>query len=180
MAWMCPECGETIGDTFDACWACGTREDGTATPGFQREAVTANSEASEAFRRFVRGGLVGGMLIAILAILQPLFMLCFLIPGEHSLASWSQTALAGATWAICAVPGGALAGGAGAARRNPWRGTMIGIAVCVILHLLFLHTASILLRLRLEGFAQTMALAAGIGALSGYAGATYGARSKSK
>jgi hypothetical protein len=27
--WRCPNCGEQIGDEFDACWKCGTAQDGT-------------------------------------------------------------------------------------------------------------------------------------------------------
>jgi hypothetical protein len=35
--WRCPKCGESIGDGFDACWKCGTAQDGTVAPGFQAE-----------------------------------------------------------------------------------------------------------------------------------------------
>ena len=27
--WACPKCGEQIEDQFEACWSCGTRQDGT-------------------------------------------------------------------------------------------------------------------------------------------------------
>jgi hypothetical protein len=37
-SWTCPQCGEDNGETYDLCWNCGTRADGTAaSPDFVRE-----------------------------------------------------------------------------------------------------------------------------------------------
>jgi hypothetical protein len=35
--WNCPNCGEQIDDAFDACWKCGTAQDGTRAADFQPE-----------------------------------------------------------------------------------------------------------------------------------------------
>jgi len=35
--WHCPNCGEQIDDVFDACWKCGTTQDGTRAADFQAE-----------------------------------------------------------------------------------------------------------------------------------------------
>ena len=35
--WRCPSCGEPIDDEFDACWNCGTLQDGTPNLDFQTE-----------------------------------------------------------------------------------------------------------------------------------------------
>jgi hypothetical protein len=35
--WKCPNCGERIDDVFDACWKCGTAQDGTVADDFQAE-----------------------------------------------------------------------------------------------------------------------------------------------
>ena len=35
--WHCPNCGEQIDDTFDACWKCGTAHDGTRAADFDAE-----------------------------------------------------------------------------------------------------------------------------------------------
>jgi len=35
--WPCPNCGEQIDDAFDACWKCGTAQDGTLAVDFQAE-----------------------------------------------------------------------------------------------------------------------------------------------
>ena len=35
--WSCPKCGESIEDNFDACWNCGTGQDGTAPAPWQPE-----------------------------------------------------------------------------------------------------------------------------------------------
>jgi hypothetical protein len=35
--WNCPKCGERIDDVFDACWKCGTAQDGTLPADFQVE-----------------------------------------------------------------------------------------------------------------------------------------------
>ena len=32
--WYCAQCGEEIEDTFEACWNCGTGEDGIVAPDF--------------------------------------------------------------------------------------------------------------------------------------------------
>lgn len=37
--WKCAKCGESIDDSFDVCWACGTGSDGVETPGFFDEAA---------------------------------------------------------------------------------------------------------------------------------------------
>jgi ABC-type Fe3+ transport system permease subunit len=36
--WICSRCHETVEETFDVCWNCGTAMDGTVAPNFQREA----------------------------------------------------------------------------------------------------------------------------------------------
>ena len=33
--WHCPNCGEQIDNVFDACWKCGTAQDGTLAADFQ-------------------------------------------------------------------------------------------------------------------------------------------------
>ena len=35
--WQCPNCGEPIDDEFDACWKCGTAQDGTPAAEFRAE-----------------------------------------------------------------------------------------------------------------------------------------------
>jgi uncharacterized protein YbjQ (UPF0145 family) len=35
--WQCGKCQETIGDSFDACWNCGTSREGKETPDFKRQ-----------------------------------------------------------------------------------------------------------------------------------------------
>ena len=35
--WRCPRCGEEIEDGFDACWKCGTDQDGVPAENFQPE-----------------------------------------------------------------------------------------------------------------------------------------------
>jgi hypothetical protein len=35
--WRCPNCGKQIGDEFDACWKCGTAQDGTRAADFHAE-----------------------------------------------------------------------------------------------------------------------------------------------
>ncbi len=35
--WQCPNCGEQIDDEFDACWKCGTAQDGTRAADFHAE-----------------------------------------------------------------------------------------------------------------------------------------------
>lgn len=35
--WHCTKCGEQIDDAFDACWKCGTAQDGTVNANFQAE-----------------------------------------------------------------------------------------------------------------------------------------------
>jgi hypothetical protein len=34
--WQCPGCRETVEESFDLCWSCGTGRDGSADPGFER------------------------------------------------------------------------------------------------------------------------------------------------
>jgi uncharacterized protein YbjQ (UPF0145 family) len=34
--WNCPKCGERHEDSFEICWNCGTAQDGTEDPGFER------------------------------------------------------------------------------------------------------------------------------------------------
>ncbi len=38
--WQCGKCHETIGDSFDACWNCGTSKEGQENPDFKRQKQT--------------------------------------------------------------------------------------------------------------------------------------------
>lgn len=39
--WQCPTCKESVEDTFEICWNCGTARDGTIDPSFMRESESA-------------------------------------------------------------------------------------------------------------------------------------------
>lgn len=41
--WMCSKCHESIEDTFEVCWKCGTYKDGTTDPAFEPEAAPSLS-----------------------------------------------------------------------------------------------------------------------------------------
>jgi len=43
--WNCSKCAETIEDTFDACWNCGTSRDGSPDIGFIREGDAVAADA---------------------------------------------------------------------------------------------------------------------------------------
>lgn len=46
--WQCVKCGETIEDTFEVCWNCGTSEEGIEDPTFySRNALGATSEPEQ-------------------------------------------------------------------------------------------------------------------------------------
>ena len=51
--WECAKCGESVEDTFDVCWSCGTSKDGVEDPAFQRAdaAGVAPGAGAEGFVR---------------------------------------------------------------------------------------------------------------------------------
>jgi hypothetical protein len=50
--WQCTKCRESIEDSFDVCWSCGTSKDGVEDPSFQKadDAEGAPSDAAGEFR----------------------------------------------------------------------------------------------------------------------------------
>ncbi|MDG2221701.1 MAG: hypothetical protein P8L85_09985 [Rubripirellula sp.] len=45
--WICSKCQESVEDSFDLCWSCGTSKDGTEDPEFQAvKDVAAETESS--------------------------------------------------------------------------------------------------------------------------------------
>ena len=45
--WHCPNCGEQIDDVFDACWKCGTAQDGTLAADFQAKCRDSDTPDSQ-------------------------------------------------------------------------------------------------------------------------------------
>ena len=45
--WNCPKCGERHEDSFEVCWNCGTAQDGTEDPGFQRDEAEPAASSAE-------------------------------------------------------------------------------------------------------------------------------------
>ncbi len=45
--WTCPNCGERVDDVFDACWKCGTAQDGTLAADFQAEPGDSDDPRAE-------------------------------------------------------------------------------------------------------------------------------------
>jgi hypothetical protein len=45
MTWTCSKCGESVEDSFDACWKCGTSWDGVADPDFTATTPAAAAAA---------------------------------------------------------------------------------------------------------------------------------------
>ena len=43
--WLCSKCGESVEDSFDVCWKCGTSWDGVANPKFQDETARVQEPA---------------------------------------------------------------------------------------------------------------------------------------
>lgn len=60
--WLCRQCAESIEDQFDACWNCGTRQDGSANESFD-EVVAESAElrpSPQADRRMFHCHYCGG------------------------------------------------------------------------------------------------------------------------
>lgn len=51
MAWKCKGCGETIEETFETCWNCGTDQDGVPPPETESAIPPANSRPGKATPR---------------------------------------------------------------------------------------------------------------------------------
>ena len=50
--WQCAKCGESVEDSFDVCWSCGTSSDGVEDPSFQNaeDPEVATSDTAEQFQ----------------------------------------------------------------------------------------------------------------------------------
>jgi hypothetical protein len=42
--WTCPECGQSVPDTFEVCWNCGTSRDGVPDLAFSKEPSSGDSD----------------------------------------------------------------------------------------------------------------------------------------
>jgi len=45
--WRCSKCNEEVGDDFNACWNCGTWQDGTVDPDFRKVPEAVNDTPAE-------------------------------------------------------------------------------------------------------------------------------------
>ena len=98
--WNCPACGEAIEDNFNACWKCGTGQDGAKTPDFTPETEVDISENSSEYQAGIRSYVIAPGLLCCFFLAVTVLITIF----QNQLPSYSEYLIGlGFTATFCAA-----------------------------------------------------------------------------